>query len=169
MTDINPYKTAEIPDTESQELSCNPGRSNLTNSLIVGWLSSMIGPIFLTLYWLHHGLTTVFEEPGSVLFFFLVEYITPALLCIGLGIILGEVLHRAGVPIMRNHRRSIVILASFLLTYFLVIILLLTNDQLNSSIFPPPIALPTFSATCGLGVLIATVISRLGSLSATQR
>ena len=169
MTEINPYKTVEIPGTESCGTCCSLGKNKLTHSLIVGWLCSMIGPIFLTLYWLYHGLTGVLETPWAFLLFFLAGYITPALLCPGLGAILGTILRKAGVPIMRNRTLSFMMLAGFLLSFFLANFLLLTNDQLNSDVLPPPITIPAFSATCGLGVLIATAMSQLGSLSAKNR
>jgi hypothetical protein len=169
MTEFNPYETSAISSAESCDTCCSNGKNRLTHSLIVGWLSSMIGPIFLTLYWLYHGLTGVLETPGAFLLFFLAGYITPALLCVGLGAILGSVLRKTGVPIMHSRTLSFMVLVGFLLSFFLANFLLLTNDQLNGDVLPPPITIPTFSATCGLGVLIATAISQLGSLSSEKR
>ncbi|HBV65036.1 MAG TPA: hypothetical protein DEF45_18670 [Rhodopirellula sp.] len=89
-------------------------------------------------------------------------------MCTGLGILLGAVLRKLGMPIMQSLKLSFMALAGFLLSFFMANFLLLVTDQLNDDIFPPPVTSPMFSATCSLDVLIATLISQLGSLSAAN-
>ncbi|MGI9469775.1 MAG: hypothetical protein ACR2OA_21815 [Rubripirellula sp.] len=168
MTEINPYKTEKIPGVKLHNTCDSIGRTELTYSLIVGWLSSITGPIFLTLCWLYHDPTPLLETLGAFLLLSLVRYITPALLCTGLGIILGAVLRKAGVPIIQSRKLSFMLLAGFLLSFFMANFLLLITDQLNDDIFPRPITIPIFSATCSLGVLIATLISQFRSPSAAK-
>ena len=72
------------------------------------------------------------------------------------------------MPIMQSLKLSFMALAGFLLSFFMANFLLLVTDQLNDDIFPPPATSPMFSATGSLDVLIATLISQLGSLSAAN-
>ena len=86
----------------------------------------------------------------------------------GCGLLLGHVLQKAGVPVIRSRGLSVTLLAGFVLTYFLANIQLLINDQLNADFLSTPLSLPVFSATCGLGVLITTLLSQFASPSTIQ-
>ena len=168
MTDTNPYKTTEVSETEEHKLDGDSGDAKLTDSLIVGVLSSLIGPISLNLYWLYHDGMNAFATGMQDLLFFIVEYLAPALLCMFIAIFVGTFLRKAGSPMIRSRKRSLIMLAGFLLSFFLTNFLLLINNQFNDDIFPAPITIPLYSATCGCGVFIATLLTQLGSLSSLE-
>lgn len=161
----NPYEPPGFADNQVQATTRKAGRSKLAYSLIAGWLSSLIGPTFLVLHWSYYDITSLFGNPWRNLWFFVALYMTPALLCMGVGLLLGHVLQKAGVPVIRSRGLSVTLLAGFVLTYFLANIQLLINDQLNADFLSTPLSLPVFSATCGLGVLITTLLSQFASPS----
>ncbi|MGB0595395.1 MAG: hypothetical protein ACPGLY_01680 [Rubripirellula sp.] len=123
----------------------------LFTALVVGVGCCFIGPAFLASYYWYFGVT---DDGAAVVRLLAVGYFGPALLFVGIGLLIGFGLSRVCRRFDRRARR--VLVASLAVVLFGGSIYLLLNNSLNFDVGVDVFALPAFSVACGICVLVTT-------------
>ncbi|MEE2936926.1 MAG: hypothetical protein VYA84_13145 [Planctomycetota bacterium] len=123
----------------------------LFKALVVGVACCWIGPAFLAFYYWYYG---VIDDVAAVVRLLTVGYFGPALLFVGVGLLIGFGLSHACRSFDRRARR--VVVASVAVVLFGGSIYLLLSNALNFDVGIDAFALPAFSVACGICVLVTT-------------
>ncbi|MDF1841065.1 MAG: hypothetical protein P1U77_06480 [Rubripirellula sp.] len=123
----------------------------LFKALVIGVACCLIGPAFLASYYWYFG---VIDDVAAVVRLLAVGYFGPALLFVGVGLLIGFGLSHVCRRFDRRARR--VVVASLAVVMFGGSIYLLLSNVLNFDVGVDAFALPAFSVACGICVLVTT-------------
>lgn len=122
-------------------------RARIVTALVIGVVSCMIGPAFLTLCYAYHGIGLGFV---STIAFCGGSYFAPGLLFVAAGLWIGYAL-TAVCPRLKKQSRDSTVAVVMAISFALCIGLLL-NGFLNLGV----LHLPAFSIACGLAACLTT-------------